>query len=287
MPKTCSCGLHERQTAIVTGPKRGLVQLRPEITSEIIRELVETRRAIHTNPELSFRERETAALIAERLREIGQYDITEGVAPGYGVVAVLRGRLPGPTIALRADMDALPILESAEGRVCCSRNHGVMHACGHDGHVAILLCVARVLAATVTSLVGTVKLLFQPAEEDTNDDLGPFGGAHEMVEAGVLEGVRVPWTPSWAGLRSAEVGRNRLTSCTGCTCGATTLSGRSPCPLGLWCVTACGRQRCMLSAARFRLHTVCCRRIDPHVCTVGRPAVAAVRPCCRYRGLRQ
>jgi amidohydrolase len=155
-----------------------------------------TRRTLHANPELSFFEKETAALVVARLQECGGYEITENVAPGHGVVALLRcGGGEGPTIALRADLDALPIHEVAgEGGTkdeFCSKNEGVMHACGHDGHVAILLGVARVLAAAAPKLRGTVKLIFQPAEENAHPDMGPYGGAHEMVAAGVLESPHV------------------------------------------------------------------------------------------------
>ena len=193
MPHTCSCGLHEHTLSSISADSTARLlplQLRPELTEELLAELVSTRRAVHCNPELSFFEKETAALVAARLGSLGGYEITEGVAPGHGVVALLRGGGgDGPTIALRADMDALPIQEEAGAKAFASRNPGVMHACGHDGHVAILLGVARVLAAAAPRLRGAVKLIFQPAEENSHPELGPFGGAHEMVAAGVMDGV--------------------------------------------------------------------------------------------------
>ncbi len=141
--------------------------------------LVAWRRRFHAHPELSFEERETAAAVAEELAGLG-LPVARPVPTG--VVAEVRGAA-GPVVVLRADLDALPLQE--ENRVeYASRRPGVMHACGHDGHAAILLGAATVLAGLQGALPGTVRLVFQPAEEK------PPGGARAMVEAGVLAGVR-------------------------------------------------------------------------------------------------
>ncbi|MEO0986737.1 MAG: M20 family metallopeptidase [Cyanobacteria bacterium J06639_14] len=135
------------------------------------------RRQIHQRPELGFQENQTAALIGQKLTEWG-IEHQQGIAK-TGVVAVIPGRQPGPVLAIRADMDALPIqeLNNVEYQ---SQHPGVMHACGHDGHVAVALGTAYYLAQHRDSFRGTVKIIFQPAEE------GP-GGAQPMIEAGVLE----------------------------------------------------------------------------------------------------
>src|SRR5437016_474165 len=115
-----------------------------EIPAKLVDEVVGTRRDLHMHPELGFQEERTAAIIAERLGNLG-YDVQSGIAR-TGVVGVIRGAKRGRTIMLRADMDALPILEENTGPYR-SRNDGVMHACGHDGHVAILLGAAELIAA--------------------------------------------------------------------------------------------------------------------------------------------
>jgi amidohydrolase len=138
--------------------------------------LVATRRDIHAHPELGNQERRTPALIVATLKPLG-FEIHEGVG-GTGVVAVLRGAQAGPTLALRADMDALPLNEEGE-RSYRSTVPGVMHACGHDGHVAMALGAARVLHELREQLHGNVKFLFQPAEET-------YGGASEMIAEGCL-----------------------------------------------------------------------------------------------------
>ncbi|MGH7459145.1 MAG: amidohydrolase [Longimicrobiaceae bacterium] len=151
--------------------------------------VVEWRRDIHQHPELGNREFRTAALVAEHLRSLG-IDVETGVAH-TGVVGVLRGGRPGPVVALRADMDALPVTEmvdlpfaSKETAMWAGREVGVMHACGHDNHVAILMGAAEVLAGMREDLPGTVKFIFQPAEEGPPP--GEEGGARLMVEEGVL-----------------------------------------------------------------------------------------------------
>lgn len=151
----------------------------PEISSDVSavrKTVVDIRRDLHAHPEMAFREVRTAALAARRLRALG-WEVAEEVAR-TGVVAVLRGNGPR-TVALRADMDALPIQE-IDRKSYRSGTAGVMHACGHDGHVAGMLGVAEVLARRKISLRGTVKLLFQPAEESP-------GGALPMIQAGVLK----------------------------------------------------------------------------------------------------
>lgn len=144
--------------------------------------LVAERRDFHEHPELSNREVRTAKVVAERLRALG-LEVRTGVA-GNGVVALLKGGKPGPVVAYRADMDALPILETHDVPYK-SLNPGVMHACGHDAHTTIGLGVAAVLAGMRERIPGTVKFLFQPAEEGAPD--GEEGGAALMIKEGALE----------------------------------------------------------------------------------------------------
>jgi amidohydrolase len=156
--------------------------------------LIEWRRHFHQYPELSNRETKTAAKVAEHLKSLG-INVQTGVAY-TGVVGILKGAKPGPVIALRADMDALPVTErnslpfaSKERTTFNGVETGVMHACGHDSHVAILMAVAEVLAKNRNELKGTVKFIFQPAEE--GPPAGEEGGADLMVKEGVLENVDV------------------------------------------------------------------------------------------------
>lgn len=135
------------------------------------------RRHLHENPELSFDCPKTAAFIAERLREFGVDEIHEGIAE-TGIVAIIKGQGEGPAIGLRADFDALPIQE-ATGAAHASKTDGKMHACGHDGHTAMLLGAARYLAET-RRFSGRVALIFQPAEEDG-------GGGEVMVREGIMD----------------------------------------------------------------------------------------------------
>jgi amidohydrolase len=153
-------------------------------------QVIAWRRDLHRNPELGNRELRTAAIVARHLRELGFDSVQEQVAH-TGVVGVLRGGLPGPVVALRADMDALPVAEEVDvpfrsearsewnGQQC-----GVMHACGHDAHTAILMGVAQALAEIRERIPGTVKFIFQPAEE--TPPIGEDGGARMMVEQGCL-----------------------------------------------------------------------------------------------------
>jgi amidohydrolase len=144
-------------------------------------ELVALRRDFHQHPELAFEEVRTSKIVADYLRNLGLEPRT-GIAK-TGVTADIVGALPGPTILVRADMDALPIKEQT-GLDFASSETGKMHACGHDGHTAILLVTAKLLAQRAAQLRGTVRVLFQPAEE------GP-GGAEPMIKEGVMEGVDV------------------------------------------------------------------------------------------------
>lgn len=143
---------------------------------------VQARRFLHEHPELSFQERETSAFVRVKLTELGY--TPESCGGGYGIKAVLRGGKPGKTIALRADMDALPMDEET-GLPFASKISGVMHACGHDMHTATLLSAAKALKAIQSELAGNVVFIFQPAEET------PPGGAIGMVRDGVLENPRV------------------------------------------------------------------------------------------------
>ena len=155
--------------------------------------VTEIRHRVHQNPELSNRETETAALVAAHLRELG-LEVRTGVAK-TGVVAILRGGRPGPVVAVRADMDALPVTEatglpfaSTKRATFGGQEVGVMHACGHDIHVAVGLGTASVLADRRETLPGTVVFIFQPAEEGPPE--GERGGAPVMLEEGVFEDPR-------------------------------------------------------------------------------------------------
>ena len=145
--------------------------------------LVEMRRDFHMYPELSNREERTSRVIAERLRALGYTDVKTGVAR-HGVVAVLQGGRPGPVVALRADMDALPVDETIDVPYK-SKNVGVKHACGHDVHMTVQLGVAELLMKMRGRLPGTVKLIFQPAEEGAPK--GEEAGARRMVKEGAME----------------------------------------------------------------------------------------------------
>jgi len=138
------------------------------------------RRDFHIHPEMGFQEVRTAGIVAKELKELG-LEVATGLAE-TGVVAMIEGARPGPTVLLRADMDALPIHEQT-GAEYASQIDGVMHACGHDGHTAVLLTVARLLHARRDQIAGRVKLVFQPAEEG-------MGGAEKMIEAGILKDPR-------------------------------------------------------------------------------------------------
>lgn len=142
------------------------------------------RRDFHKHPELGHQEVRTAGIVARELQALG-LEVTTSVGK-TGVVAMIEGAKPGPTVLLRADMDALPILEQT-GAEYASQTPGVMHACGHDAHTAILLTVAKLLNGIRAELPGSVKLVFQPAEEG-------MGGAEGMIADGVLENPKVDVT---------------------------------------------------------------------------------------------
>lgn len=158
--------------------------------------VIEWRRDFHEHPELSNREFRTSAIVAEHLKRLKLDDVKTGVAH-TGVVGTLVGGKPGPVIALRADMDALPVLEQT-GAPFASKARGeyqgndvpVMHACGHDTHISMLMGAAEVLANNRDQLAGTVKFIFQPAEE--GPPAGEDGGASMMVAEGVLDGPNPP-----------------------------------------------------------------------------------------------
>ena len=143
--------------------------------------MVALRRDFHRHPELSFQERRTAEIIAERLQNAG-LEVRTGIA-GTGVVGILRGDKPGKTIAWRADIDALPLTEILDAPFA-SGTPGVMHACGHDGHTAIAITLAELMSARRAEVPGTAVFVFQPAEE-------LLSGAKPMIEAGVLDNPRV------------------------------------------------------------------------------------------------
>ncbi len=153
-----------------------------EEVEKVRAEIVKIRRFIHMNPELGNREFETARLVSSKLEPLG-FEVRTGVAK-TGVVAVLRGSRPGPSVAVRADMDALPIQE-ATNLPFKSLNPGVMHACGHDVHTSVVLGTALVLNSLKDRIQGTVTFLFQPAEEGPPE--GEEGGAELMVREGVLD----------------------------------------------------------------------------------------------------
>ena len=161
---------------------------------EMEMKVIEWRRHFHQYPELSNREVKTAAIVADHLKKLG-IEVQTGVAK-TGVVGLLKTGKPGPVIALRADMDALPVTErnslpyaSKEKAVFNDQETGVMHACGHDTHVAILMGVAEILSKNKSDLKGTIKFIFQPAEE--GPPAGEEGGAGLMVREGVLENPKV------------------------------------------------------------------------------------------------
>lgn len=148
-------------------------------------DMIEVRRRVHQTPELAYHEFKTAKLVARRLRSLG-IDVREGVG-GTGVVGMLKGAKRGKVVALRADMDALPVKEASDVEFK-SKIDGVMHACGHDTHVAMLLGAAAILAKNKERLHGTVKFFFQPAEEQ-----GGRGGAKPMIEDGAMVNPKVDY----------------------------------------------------------------------------------------------
>jgi len=187
MPATLSSGGMPDATAPLEATLLALVDTRAAALTERV---VAWRRDLHAHPELGNRELRTARVVADHLRALG-LEVATGVAH-TGVVGVLRGLLPGPVVALRADMDALPVAEEVDvpfaSRVRTEYNGvdvGVMHACGHDCHTAVLMGVAELFASIRDQLPGTIKLIFQPAEEGAPE--GEDGGARLMIAEGVLD----------------------------------------------------------------------------------------------------
>jgi amidohydrolase len=157
-------------------------------------QLTEWRRHLHQHPELGNREFKTSAYIVEQLKDLG-LEIKTGIAK-TGVVAILKGGKPGPVIALRADMDALPVKErvnipyaSTDSSMYGNTKVAVMHACGHDAHVAMLIGTAKILSGMKKDIAGTIKFIFQPAEEGAPE--GEEGGASLMVKEGVMDNPKV------------------------------------------------------------------------------------------------
>lgn len=182
------------------------------LAQEVEADVIAWRHHLHEHPELSNQEEQTAAYIAEHLRAL-DIEVQTGVA-GHGVVGLLKGSKPGPVVALRADMDALPVTERT-GLPYASKvkvdyggkEIGVMHACGHDAHVAILMGAAEVLAGVRDDLAGTVKFIFQPAEEGAWP--APMWGAKLMIHEGVLENPKVDaifGLHVWSSMRSGVIG---------------------------------------------------------------------------------
>jgi amidohydrolase len=163
-------------------------------------DLVRVRRRLHAHPELSMVEHETAAFVAEELAALCLDEVRTGIGK-TGVLGTLRGGLPGPVTLLRADMDALPVQELVEAPYRSTRD-GVMHACGHDGHVAILLAAARTLAARRAEVPGTLVFCFQPGEEG-------YAGNRQMIDDGALERPHVERTFAlhlYSGLDVGKIG---------------------------------------------------------------------------------
>ena len=154
------------------------------------------RRDLHMHPEIGFREIRTGGIVAKELEALG-IEVTKGIGK-TGIVGLLEGAKPGPTLLLRFDMDALPITEET-GAEYASQNPGLMHACGHDGHTAIGLTVARMLHKHREELAGTIKFCFQPSEEGTNGE--EVGGAEMMLRDGVLVSEQVANLGPLAGRR--------------------------------------------------------------------------------------
>ncbi|HLZ19466.1 MAG TPA: amidohydrolase, partial [Smithellaceae bacterium] len=156
------------------------------LAREVEPKVMEWRHDIHQNPELSNREFRTSKIVARHLKKLGM-EVKTDVAR-TGVIGILRGNADGPVVALRADMDALPVTEET-GAPYASKNKGVMHACGHDSHTAVLMGTAEVLSKMKDKIPGTVKFIFQPAEEGAPE--GEEGGAPLMIKEGALENPKV------------------------------------------------------------------------------------------------
>ncbi|MFC1561859.1 M20 family metallopeptidase [candidate division KSB1 bacterium] len=198
-------------TADLVAQQSGIDEAVRKFESEIVR----LREQIHQNPELPNREFKTAALVAGHLRALGM-EVTTGVAH-TGVIGLLRGGKPGPVVAVRADMDALPVTEdtpfpfkSTVRTMYLGKEVGVMHACGHDIHTAVQLGVASVLSSMRDELPGTVKFIFQPAEEGAPP--GEEGGAQLMFDEGVLDNPRPGAIFGLHALAGMDVGKTGFTT---------------------------------------------------------------------------
>jgi amidohydrolase len=198
---------------LISATAVGQIKLRPAIDKQataIESKVIEWRRDFHEHPELGNQEVRTAKIIGDHLRSLGM-EVTENVAV-TGVVGVLKGGKPGPMVALRADMDALPVTERVDvpfkSNVTTTFNGqqtGVMHACGHDSHVAILMGAAEVLAGMKDQLEGSVKFIFQPAEEGVSDV--DMAGAELMVKEGVMKDVDAIFgLHIWAQVEAGKIG---------------------------------------------------------------------------------
>lgn len=169
------------------------------LTNELKDKIIAWRRMFHRYPEVSRAEAETAKRIETTLREIGNMEV-QTFKDHFGICAVIKGK-PGPVIVFRADMDALPIKEET-GAPYQSENPGVMHACGHDAHMAIMLGLAELFAKEKERITGTIKIIFQPAEE-----AAPVGGAQTMMDEGILEGASAIFgLHVWPDLACGEIG---------------------------------------------------------------------------------
>ena len=171
-----------------------------ESAKALMPKLSKIRRDFHEYPEVSQHEVETAKKVAAYLKEIGCDEVIENVG-GHGVVGIIKGTMPGKAVALRADMDALQIQEMNEVEYK-SRNDGVMHACGHDNHMTGLIGAAELLCQRRDQIKGTVKLIFQPAEE-----LSPIGGSREMLKSGYMDDVEAVYgLHVWPDLPHGKIG---------------------------------------------------------------------------------
>lgn len=183
------------QLAAAAGAQTSQPAIRADLdrrVGAVLPRVVTWRRDIHQHPELSYQEVRTSRIVAQHLQALG-LEVQTNVGGTHGVVGILRGARPGPTVALRADMDGLPVTEQVDvpfrSRARATYNGqevGVMHACGHDTHVAMLMGAAEVLTGMKDRIAGNVKFIFQAAEESP-----PDGGAKPMIEAGVLENPKV------------------------------------------------------------------------------------------------
>ncbi|MFC6762378.1 amidohydrolase [Sulfitobacter porphyrae] len=192
-------------------------------------QVVAWRRHMHANPELSFEEFETSRFITSILERLDGIEVSH--PSGTSVVGRLRGRRPGPVIAIRADFDALPIAEET-GLRFASKNEGVMHACGHDGHTSILLGAAQVLSGMRDDLQGEIRFLFQHGEET------PPGGARGMIEGGAMDGVdRVIGLHLWSPIEIGTVMVNPTRVMAACDIFRIEVKGKGAilaCPMRRW-----------------------------------------------------